>query len=114
MGLVLDAFRNKKDGPSAVSTIVNYLSLWRATCSNISSEVRGMAPLWTEIHLTNQKRVKYTGNTLFKQLWVTELNRAANVLKKTIVSLCCNSSLPSQLGTVSARSSTSWDGCSLI
>lgn len=83
---ILNGSRHK-GAVASVSTMHNYLGLWRGHCSDISGEVRAMADRWTEVLHTSahkNKTGKYANSQLFQPHWVSVESGQAKVSEKIV------------------------------
>ena len=80
--VIWTGIRHKNGVADKISTVDNYLSLWRSACSDIS-HIRGMADRWTHIPHTNERSVKFSGG-MYQPHWVTAADGKAIVSPKIV------------------------------
>jgi hypothetical protein len=79
---IYNGIRHKNGVADKISTIDNYLSLWRAHCSDIT-HVRHMADGWIQVRHENERSVKFPQG-MYKPQWVKEENGKAIVSAKIV------------------------------
>jgi hypothetical protein len=65
---IYNGIRHKNGVADKISTIDNYLSLWRAHCSDIT-HVRHMADGWIQVRHENERSVKFPQGMYYKPQW---------------------------------------------
>jgi hypothetical protein len=77
-----NGIRHKNGTADKISTIDNYLSLWRAHCSDITA-VRHMADGWAQVRHENDRSVKFP-HGMYKPQWVKDEHGKAIVSAKIV------------------------------